>query len=130
MEGRDFAASWNRRLQQWKSWARTARASPPPSAPAFLRQNYEVGPEFRDRFMQADSANARFFVHADAQGHFRFDLEAFAAARLEAAGIGESSRCRRLHLCARSAIFSASAAPPTGQETDYGRQISAIMLRG
>lgn len=97
--------------------------------PCISRANYEVGPEFRDRFMQADSGNARFFVHADARGHFRFDLEAYAAARLEAAGIGNVSRAGACTY-ARARDFFSFRRATHGQETAYGRQISAIMLRG
>ncbi len=97
--------------------------------PCISQANYEVGPEFRDRFMQADSGNARFFVHAESENHFRFDLEGYAAARLDAAGIGAVSRAGACTYARERDFFSFRRATHR-KETAYGRQISAIMLRG
>ena len=46
-----------------------------------IRQpNYEVGPEFVDRFVAADAANERFFGPATRAGHALFDLPGYIAA--------------------------------------------------
>ena len=52
---------------------RTAAVLGPTIGPA----SYEVGPEFRDRFIAADPDHARFFGPAGRPGHARFDLPAF-----------------------------------------------------
>jgi len=97
--------------------------------PCISQANYEVGPEFRERFVSADAANARFFVGADTQDHFRFDLEGFAAARLAAAGVRDVAS---LSACtyAREADFFSFRRATHRKESAYGRQISAIMLTG
>ena len=97
--------------------------------PCIAQENYEVGPEFRDRVCRhADSANARFFVPSDKADHCHFDLEAYVAHRLAHGGHREhrSASCR--HLCARDAISSVSGARPIAAKPNYGRQISAIAL--
>jgi YfiH family protein len=95
--------------------------------PCISQQNYEVGPEFRTRFVEADSANARFFIPSEKPHHFHFDLEGFAAARLAAAGIGA---IEPLSACtyARQGDFFSFRRTTHRKESDYGRQVSAIML--
>ena len=52
--------------------------------PCIAQASYEVDGGFRDRFAAGDR---RFFAKGK-PGHFQFDLEAFVAAQLAAAGIG------------------------------------------
>ena len=71
----------------------------------------------------------KFFVPSDKEGHYRFDLEGYAAHRLEQAGI---ARTETLGICtypADNGFFSFRRATHPG-EPDYGRQISAIVLTG
>jgi polyphenol oxidase len=93
--------------------------------PCISQKNYEVGPEFRARFLDADSGNARFFIPIP--DHFHFDLEGYTAARLAAAGIGN---IERLSACtyARTDDFFSFRRATHRKEGDYGRQVSAIML--
>jgi len=93
--------------------------------PRISQKNYEVGPEFRARFLDADSANARFFIPTP--DHFHFDLEGYTAARLAAAGIGN---IEPLSACtyARADDFFSFRRATHRKEGDYGRQVSAIML--
>jgi len=95
--------------------------------PCISQQSYEVGAEFRDRFLEIDSHNARFFVAGERPDHFRFDLEGFVAQKLEAAGI---DNVERLHACtyAREADFFSFRRTTHRGEKDYGRQVSAIVL--
>jgi polyphenol oxidase len=97
--------------------------------PCISQENYEVGPEFRARFLEADSANARFFAGPDGSSHFRFDLEAYAASRLAAAGVRNIAP---LSACtyARESDFFSFRRTTHRKESAYGRQISAIMLTG
>src|ERR1700677_4885799 len=60
--------------------------------PAIAQPNYEVGPEFRTRFMEMDSAHARFFEAGRRPDHWQFDLEGFVASRLAAAEIRDVER--------------------------------------
>ena len=96
--------------------------------PSISRGNYEVGPEFHARFVQADASNDRFFVASDRDGHHRFDLTGFAARRLTQMGV---DRIEALAACtyARDADFFSFRRATHRGENDYGREISAIVLR-
>jgi YfiH family protein len=95
--------------------------------PCISQANYEVDGEFRTNFTRADSANARFFVASDRTGHFRFDLEAYVALRLEDAGV---ANIEKLSACTygRAGDFFSFRRATHMNEKDYGRQVSAIML--
>ncbi|HEY0282125.1 MAG TPA: peptidoglycan editing factor PgeF [Rhizomicrobium sp.] len=95
--------------------------------PCISQANYEVDGEFRGNFTRADSANARFFVPNCRPGYFRFDLESFAALRLEGAGV---TNIEKLSACtyARAGDFYSFRRATHSGEKDYGRELSAIML--
>lgn len=97
--------------------------------PCISQANYEVGPEFRDRFAEIDSRNARFFSPSDRVHHFRFDLEGYVAERLGAAQIGSIKRLSSCTYAAEADFFSFRRAAHRA-ENDYGRQVSAIVLKG
>ena len=97
--------------------------------PCISQANYEVGPEFRERFVDADSTHARFFARAEAPDHFRFDLEGFAVARLAAAGVSDIAPLSACTYARERSFFSFRRATHR-KEPAYGRQISAIMLTG
>ncbi|MEJ0028282.1 MAG: peptidoglycan editing factor PgeF [Rhizomicrobium sp.] len=96
--------------------------------PCISQANYEVGPEFAARFAAADAGNTRFFIPSDRDAHHRFDLEGFAAARLRRAGVDNVDA---LGACtyARGADFFSFRRATHAKEPDYGREISAIVLR-
>jgi YfiH family protein len=96
--------------------------------PAISQTNYEVGPEFRTHFMEMDSANARFFATGARPDHWQFDLEGFVADRLAAAGVGDVERLSTCTYAAENDFFSFRRTTHRG-EADYGRDISAIMLK-
>jgi YfiH family protein len=96
--------------------------------PCISRDAYEVGPEFRDRFLEAAPANEKWFTPSAREDHFMFDLPAYAASRLDAAQI---STVAELGVCTYAddkRFFSYRRTTHRG-EGDYGRQISAIALR-
>ncbi len=94
--------------------------------PCIQQESYEVGPEFRDRFQDADLANGGFFASSSRDGHFMFDLAGYVGGKLDALGIafettGEDS-------CSDSSrFFSYRRATHLGEE-DCGRGLSAIVL--
>jgi len=96
--------------------------------PCISQANYEVGPEFRGRFLESDSTFARFFVPGDKSDHFRFDLDGFVAQRLDAAAIASVERLSTCTYAAEDDFFSFRRATHRG-EKDYGRQVSAIVLK-
>jgi YfiH family protein len=97
--------------------------------PCIGRPNYEVGAELRERFVDAASGNARWFVPGDRAEHFRFDLEGYVAARLEAASLAHVEHVPACTYAREDEFFSFRRATHRG-EKDYGRQVSAIVLTG
>lgn len=94
--------------------------------PTISQPNYEVGPELRQHFVEADPANADFFVPAARPQHHLFDLPGFIVMRLSAAGVAAQS----IALCTYAdadRFFSYRRATHCG-ERDYGRLLSAITL--
>ncbi len=96
--------------------------------PTISQANYEVGAEFKERFVTDDPANARFFVPSRKDGHFQFDLPAYCTARLEARGIADIQAPTHCTYADENRLFSYRRATHHG-EADYGRNISVIVLR-
>jgi YfiH family protein len=96
--------------------------------PCISQAAYEVGPEFEARFRASDSGNARFFVPSAKAGHWQFDLPAYVAHRLRQAGV---QAVENLGVCtyARADDFFSYRRTTHRKEADYGRQLSAIMLK-
>jgi polyphenol oxidase len=95
--------------------------------PCIARASYEVDAGFRSRFTDADPANERFFADGKCADHHQFDLEAYVAHRLAAAGI---TRVAALGLDTYSQPdrYYSFRRATHGGEPDYGRQISLIAL--
>ncbi|MDO8876178.1 MAG: peptidoglycan editing factor PgeF [Pseudolabrys sp.] len=95
--------------------------------PTIRQANYEVGPEFVERFLAADADNARFFSDAARAGHAMFDLTGYIAARVQQAGIVKFDD---LGLCtyAEPELFYSFRRSTHLNEPDYGRHINAIAL--
>ncbi|HEY7763538.1 MAG TPA: peptidoglycan editing factor PgeF [Aestuariivirgaceae bacterium] len=95
--------------------------------PAISAAAYEVGPEFRARFLAADGANGQFFIPSPRENHSLFDLPAYLAARLRRFNIAAVTD---LALCTykdEARFFSYRRATHRG-ETQYGRLVSAIAI--
>src|SRR4051812_8785254 len=95
--------------------------------PCISQDNYEVGEDFRARFLEQGAKHRRFFLPSDREGHHRFDLPGFAAYRLSAAGVGSVERVGICTYPPENGYFSFRRTTHA-QEPDYGRQISAIVL--
>ena len=89
--------------------------------PAIGQASYEVDERFRDAFTPEDE---RFFAPGRA-GHWQFDLEGYAAARLAAAGVGRVERLGLDTYPDPDRFFSYRRATHRG-EPSYGRQFSLI----
>ena len=95
--------------------------------PSIGRHNYEVGPEFVERFLAADKEYGRYFTPSQKPGHAMFDLPGLTTERLKDAGV----TAENLDICTypdEDRFFSYRRTTHR-KEPDYGRQISAIMLR-
>ena len=94
--------------------------------PCIAQASYEVDAAFRDRFLSASAENAGFFVPGAAD-HWQFDLEAYVAARLAAAGVAQVDRLGLDTYAAPARFFSFRRACHRGEPT-YGRQVSLVGL--
>jgi YfiH family protein len=96
--------------------------------PCIAQENYEVGPELATAFTSADAGNAQFFRPSDKAGHFRFDLAGYVAMRLRAAGLRNVETIAACTYAQEDTFYSYRRATHRG-EKDYGRQLSAILLK-
>ncbi|HCK85287.1 MAG TPA: peptidoglycan editing factor PgeF [Hyphomonadaceae bacterium] len=93
--------------------------------PCIHQASYEVGPEFVERFVQADRKYARFFA-SGAGEKSRFDLPGFCAMRLEKMGI--AAEISPLNTYARAAQLHSHRRSVHEELGDYGRNCSVIAL--
>ncbi|MET2830681.1 peptidoglycan editing factor PgeF [Mesorhizobium shangrilense] len=94
--------------------------------PSIGPENYEVGPEFVARFVEADAANIRYFTPSAKPGHAMFDLNLYTLDRLSKAGVTAQGLGRCTY--AEEDLFYSYRRTTHRNEPDYGRQISAIVL--
>lgn len=95
--------------------------------PCISQANYEVGPEFHERFQMVGGLNDRYFVRSAREGHWMFDLPGYVLQRLSSAGVG---RVQSLGACTyeNEGEYFSFRRTTHRQEVEYGRNISAIML--
>ena len=94
--------------------------------PSISQRAYEVGPEFAERFVDADDSNARYFMKGEGD-RYQFDLPAYGLAQLRAAGIAEAEWTRHCTYHDADRFFSYRRSVHH-KEADYGRLIAAIRL--
>jgi hypothetical protein len=95
--------------------------------PAISQAAYEVGEDFRERFLAEDVSNAAFFMYSGRNDKPHFDLPGYCQKRLTLAGI---ESIEQMGLCTygdESLFYSYRRSIHRG-EADYGRQISAIVI--
>lgn len=90
-------------------------------------QSYEVDPAFRDNFLAQSSENQAFFKDG-VPGKFLFNLKGYVANHLAKAGI------LTINILANDTIaeveqFFSFRRTTHAKESDYGRELSAIMIR-
>jgi polyphenol oxidase len=95
--------------------------------PCIGPRSYEVGPEFRERFLAVDPDNWRWFLPARREGHFCFDLAAYIAHRLVGSGVGAAETTGHDTVAEEDQFFSYRRACLRG-ERFYGRGLSAVAL--
>jgi hypothetical protein len=94
--------------------------------PSISAANYEVGPEFVGRFIDASPANDRYFSPSAQPGHAMFDLNRYTVDRLSTAGVTADALYRCTY--AEEELFFSYRRATHRSEPDYGRHISAIVL--
>ena len=95
--------------------------------PTIAQRSYEVDDAFRQRFLAADEGNGAFFRPGRRGGHPMFDLPGYLCRRLQRAGV-RSRNAGQDTYPPEARFFSYRRSTHRG-EGDYGRQLSAIVLR-
>jgi len=95
--------------------------------PAIQQKSYEVGGEFYERFMEADSANTQYFKASENSGHYMFDLPSYAKVRLVRAGIANPAVLDYDTCSLENEFFSFRRSTIRGEKA-YGRQVAAIVM--
>ena len=94
--------------------------------PTIQQASYEVGPEFRAAFLEADASCDDLFIPGKAD-RLHFDLPAFCRRRLERAGISAVEDLG-LDTCALADRYFSNRRRNHLGESDYGRNASVILL--
>jgi YfiH family protein len=95
--------------------------------PAISQKAYEVGADYMQRFLAEEPESGAYFVTDEGSGEPHFDLPGYVAERLDRAGVGMAADLGLCTYCDETRFFSYRRSQHHG-ETDYGRQISAIVL--
>ena len=96
--------------------------------PAIQQASYEVGPEFRDTFVEEDADNARFFTAPKAPGvRPHFDLTGYVRAQLLREGLHAVDNLGH-DTCAMEDIYFSNRRRNHRSEPDYGRNGSVIVM--
>lgn len=95
--------------------------------PSISQKNYEVGPEFVASFVDVTPENQRYFIASQKPDHSMFDLWTYTVDRLQKAGV----RADCVNACTYEGEdqFYSYRRTTHRREPDYGRQMSAIMLK-
>ena len=95
--------------------------------PTIRQPNYEVGPEFVERFVAMDPGFKRFFEPSAKTGHAMFDLPGFIHAQAARLDIASFEAIGIDTYASEDRCFSYRRGVHRG-EPDYGRLVSAIAL--
>ncbi|MEM7679987.1 MAG: peptidoglycan editing factor PgeF [Pseudomonadota bacterium] len=96
--------------------------------PCIAKKSYEVDAGFYQNFLETNENFESFFGAGARDGHFQFDLEGFCAAQLAGVGV-KTVHTMGLDTYALEAEFYSYRRKTHRDELDYGRQVSAIMIK-
>ena len=96
--------------------------------PCISQRAYEVGPEFVETFLGESRDHSRFFAGGEGD-RAMFDLPGFCLYRLRSAGVERGEWVGHCTYSDPDRFYSYRRATHDG-EPDYGRMISAIVMRG
>lgn len=97
--------------------------------PCIQQVSYEVDAGFERRFLERDVENKKFFKNSAKAGHHQFDLSGYIIDTLRKSGVLNAHALPN-DTCAEEASFFSYRRKTLRGESDYARQISAIVLRG
>lgn len=95
--------------------------------PCIQVESYEVGPEFRDRFLDGAPWSDALF-HPGKGDRWHFDLPGFLRNRLVRAGVG-AVECVGPDTCTACDDYFSNRRRTHAGEPDYGRNASVILLK-
>ncbi|BAQ18132.1 peptidoglycan editing factor PgeF [Methyloceanibacter caenitepidi] len=95
--------------------------------PAISQGAYEVGEDYKARFLDTEPDAGTFFANDEGTGEPHFDLPAYVADRLDRAGVRDIYDLGICTYYEETRLYSYRRSQHHG-EPDYGRQISAIVL--
>jgi len=95
--------------------------------PTIGPKSYEVGPDFRQMFLESSQKNSRFFRQSLKENHWTFDLPKYVQSRLEATGIGFIVNLELDTYAYPKRFFSYRRTCHQGGG-DYGRLLSIIAM--
>ena len=95
--------------------------------PCIGLKSYEVGEEFKIRFVNNDSENEIYFSNGKRSGKYNFDLSSYVRYRLERIGVEHISHFD-YDTCADEDKFFSYRRSVLNREDNYGRAISLIAL--
>lgn len=96
--------------------------------PCISQSSYEVGPEFRETFLETDTTFGSFFEPSTRDQHWQFDLPGFVRARLTREKVGTIEISTQCTYQNPDTLFSYRRTTHLG-EPDYGRNISVLALK-
>ena len=96
--------------------------------PCIAQASYEVGADYADTFAQHDPDSPTFFIPGASADKRMFDLPGYCLMRVKRAGISQATTTGH-DTCADEALFFSNRRNFKQGLGDYGRLISAIMLR-
>lgn len=97
--------------------------------PTIAQASYEVGPEFVSNLTKIAPQNTKYLIPSHRENHALFDLPQYIVDRLEAAGIKAADNINLDTYEDEERFYSYRRTTHRG-EADYGRLLSAIVLRG
>lgn len=93
--------------------------------PCIAQESYEVGQDFKHRFLEGDARSGQFFLEKDNSSYF--DLESYVVLRLKEAGVKHINAAGLDTYRLEQDYFSFRRSTHRG-EAEYGRQISVITI--
>ena len=97
--------------------------------PCIRQPSYEVGHDFLAPFLEQSPSNQDYFSPAAKHGHFLFDLAGYVRHQIVSAGVERVFDIQRDTFAEPENFFSYRRATLAG-ESDYGRELSALVLKG
>jgi len=96
--------------------------------PCIAQESYEVGADYADIFAREDPDSPPFFIPGATPDKRMFDLPRYCLMRLKRAGVEQTAMTGH-DTCAEDTLFFSNRRAVKTGAPDYGRLVSAIMLR-